>query len=91
MLNAIVVLVVELFEGEKIVTAGTVVSIVTILAVEPTKLFAESFTQTLNVFEPSDWLVWFREHVVPDSVIVVFVPSSNRQFIGFVSVNVKLT
>ena len=64
---------------------------VTVLAVEPTRLLAESFTQTLNVYVPSDCDVWFTEHVVPDKVIVVFVPSSNKQDVGLDSVNVMLT
>ena len=77
------------------ITDGLIVSKVIVLLVEPTKLLAVSLTQTLNVFVPSDWDVWLTEQVFGDcvnNVIEVFVvPSSNKQDVGFVSVNVRFT
>ena len=53
MLKDIVVLVVLELDGERMETFGRVVSRVTVLEEDPTRLFAVSLTQTLNVYVPS--------------------------------------
>lgn len=72
-------------------TPGLTVSKVIVLVADTFWLFAVSLMYTLYVFVPSDCDVWFLKQFVPDLVIVVLVPSSNRQISGLVSVNVTLT